>query len=172
MGPFPSSEDWEGNKRDFIFSILEVATGRVKLIPCNQTITAEGAASLFLDHVYKDWGVPDKIFSVKPFIPNDEELFPNRIVDSVPLFPLDALDDEANYLPFPCSPGDDMSTLFDPTNVQGIWTHHVHKGALQLGYTTQQGGFRWVLAGLFGFDDSHPKVMDYLVKYAGRAGSI
>ncbi|GAA6003237.1 hypothetical protein JCM10207_001818 [Rhodosporidiobolus poonsookiae] len=392
MGPFPPSLDWEGNSRDFIFSLMDVATGRIKLLACNKTITAEGAAALFLDRVYPDWGMPDEIISdrdprwtsdfwraffagigstlsmstayhpatngkverahrtsnaklrnlvqetqkdfarllphveiafnacknvsgfspfeltevfqpqllsserrrtgskradellseaqlrneaardmlgaarieqthfanrhrrtahtpgltaeeaqadtdavthywvrtsnwrtvpersrawvppfcgpfpclsfdhsndtyllglperytargilckfhasqVKPFIPNDEDQFPNRLVDSVPLFPLDALDEEADYVPFPRSTAidNDMAApLFSPADCQGVWHHKVEDGQLLLGYTTLAGQHRWIAAGTWGFDDSVRQVQDYLVKFAGRASS-
>jgi len=35
----------------------------VRLIPCNKTITSEGAARKYRDHVWKDFGLPTRIIS-------------------------------------------------------------------------------------------------------------
>ena len=35
----------------------------VILIPCTKTLTAEGAAQLLLDNLYKRFGLPDRIIS-------------------------------------------------------------------------------------------------------------
>ena len=35
----------------------------VILIPCTKTLTAEGAAQLLLDNLYKQFGLPDKMIS-------------------------------------------------------------------------------------------------------------
>jgi hypothetical protein len=38
-------------------------TKGVILVPCNKTLTAEGTAKLLLEHLYKRFGLPDKIIS-------------------------------------------------------------------------------------------------------------
>ena len=61
---------------DFVTDLLEVdkfdslmvmvdhgLTKGVILIPCNKKINTLGSADLYLEHVYKRFGLPDKIIS-------------------------------------------------------------------------------------------------------------
>ena len=50
------------NSYDSVLTIMDHdCTKAVILIPCNKTITAEGVAKLYLEHVYKHVGLP-KVF--------------------------------------------------------------------------------------------------------------
>src|SRR5271169_3015807 len=49
---------------DLILSIVDHGmTKGIILLPCNKTLTAEGAAELSMDNLYKRFGLPDKIIS-------------------------------------------------------------------------------------------------------------
>ena len=54
----------KSGKYDTILTITDHDCSKATLfIPCKETITAEGVAALYLQHMYKQYGVPKKIIS-------------------------------------------------------------------------------------------------------------
>ena len=52
------------NRLDSLLVIVDQGlTKRVILIPCSKTITAEQVATLLMDNLYKQFGLPNKIIS-------------------------------------------------------------------------------------------------------------
>jgi hypothetical protein len=52
------------NRFDSILTITDHdCTKAAIFVPCNKTITAEGVAELYLQHVFKRFGLPQKIIS-------------------------------------------------------------------------------------------------------------
>jgi hypothetical protein len=52
------------NSFDSILTITDHDCTKAALfIPCNETITAEGVAELYLQHVFKRFGLPQKVIS-------------------------------------------------------------------------------------------------------------
>jgi hypothetical protein len=52
------------NGFDSILTITDHDCTKAALfIPCNETITAEGVVELYLQHVFKQFGLPQKIIS-------------------------------------------------------------------------------------------------------------
>jgi hypothetical protein len=108
---------------------------------------------------------------VKPFVVNDERRFPNRLVDSVPIFPLDELDADAPYYPGSIRPSQAFS--FDANDVRHILSHHFDQGHVWFQYVAKSGAFKKCAAlPKFNFVDSHPVVVEYLEKFGGLVGSI
>ena len=53
----------ELNRKDVILCITDMFTKVVKLELINATITGEGMAQVFRDQLYREEGLPDKIYS-------------------------------------------------------------------------------------------------------------
>jgi hypothetical protein len=58
IGPLPQS-----NGYDAILVVVDRLTKMVVTMPTNTTLTAEGTAELFRDHVFKRFGIPKKVIS-------------------------------------------------------------------------------------------------------------
>lgn len=50
---------------DMLFVIVDRLSKRAKLIPCDKTLTSVGAARLFIQHYFVNFGLPKKIYSDK-----------------------------------------------------------------------------------------------------------
>ena len=46
-----------------VMTIVDRLTKMVRLHPCTETITAQGAAGIFLDRIVRDFGVPRTVVS-------------------------------------------------------------------------------------------------------------
>ena len=55
---FPNSE-----RMDSIFVVVDCLTKMTHFIPCNKTVTGEETAKLFLDNIYRIYGLLDEIVS-------------------------------------------------------------------------------------------------------------
>jgi transposase InsO family protein len=63
QGPFQQSRRGE-EIIDFLFNFIDTFSGEVILVPTQEKgLTAQGAAEIFLEHVYPQWGVPQAIRS-------------------------------------------------------------------------------------------------------------
>jgi hypothetical protein len=52
------------NGKDVILTIVDHGCSRAAIfLPCATTITGPGIAQLYMDHVYKWFGLPDKVIS-------------------------------------------------------------------------------------------------------------
>ena len=58
IGPLPKSGGY-----DAIFMVVDKLTKMIIAVPTTTTLTAQGAARIFQDHVFKRFGVPKKIIS-------------------------------------------------------------------------------------------------------------
>ncbi|KAI5317450.1 hypothetical protein L3X38_037157 [Prunus dulcis] len=50
---------------DYLFVVVDRFSKMIILIPCKKTVTREGAAKLFFQHVWKHFGLPTSIISDK-----------------------------------------------------------------------------------------------------------
>ncbi|GAA5921826.1 hypothetical protein JCM1841_005555 [Sporobolomyces salmonicolor] len=92
------------------------------------------------------------------------ELF-SRFYRCVPVFPIDALDPDQPYHPAEMA-------LFDANDVYLVTGHTVNDEGIKLRYLNGNKQMHVVKAGLFGFDDSHRAVQDYLRKFAGEVTCV
>jgi len=53
----------ESSGHDAIMTVVDSVSKRVHFVPTHTTVTAEGAARLFLHHVWKLYGLPKRVVS-------------------------------------------------------------------------------------------------------------
>jgi len=53
----------ESSRHDIIMTVIDSVSKRVHFIPTHTIVTAEGAARLFLDYVWKLYGLPKCVVS-------------------------------------------------------------------------------------------------------------
>ncbi|KAK4701086.1 hypothetical protein P7C70_g5151, partial [Phenoliferia sp. Uapishka_3] len=62
QGPFPMAK-WMGKDVDFIVNFIDLFSGELISVPCNQTASAQDIAELYFTFVFPHWGAPQGLVS-------------------------------------------------------------------------------------------------------------
>ncbi|KAK4699843.1 hypothetical protein P7C70_g6412, partial [Phenoliferia sp. Uapishka_3] len=62
QGPFPMAR-WMGQEVDFVVNFIDMFSGELISVPCNQKISAEGVAEIYFTFVFPHWGAPQGLVS-------------------------------------------------------------------------------------------------------------